>query len=230
MNTIKALLFDFGGTLDNDGRDWFTRLHGLAQTFGETMDRDAFKVHADDAGAFLATLDDTPRLTMEQTAHRLCQQIHRLATQARADGPLAWQPQAVVERFMAQAREYLHRNHPVLAELARRFRLGCISNNWGNAAGWCREFRFDEHFHTVIDSTVVGAAKPAEAIFTAALTALDLPASACAYVGDSYPADMVGAHQAGLKTIWLTRPDTPCPDDSIIDYRIEQLPDLLTLF
>ena len=42
MLDIKAILFDFGGTLDNDGTDWFTRLHQAITQRSGHMDRQKF--------------------------------------------------------------------------------------------------------------------------------------------------------------------------------------------
>jgi putative hydrolase of the HAD superfamily len=55
----------------------------------------------------------------------------------------------------------------------------------------------------VIDSRVVGCAKPNPAIYAIALDRLKLPASAVMMVGDSYERDIVPAHSLGMRAIWL---------------------------
>lgn len=55
----------------------------------------------------------------------------------------------------------------------------------------------------VIDSTVVGVAKPDPAIFTPALTALGVDAHEALYVGDTVHADVVGARAAGMQVVQL---------------------------
>lgn len=55
----------------------------------------------------------------------------------------------------------------------------------------------------VIDSALVGAAKPARAIFHAALARAQVRASSVVHVGDSVHADIEGAHGAGITPIHL---------------------------
>ena len=226
----KAILFDFGGTLDNDGTDWFTRLHRCVVASGEEVEWNAFQGHASAAADYITTLRDTCELTMDGIVQRLIDRIHTLMTAAESNGGPSWLPEQVASEFFVEAQGYLRRNRDVLTQLAQRFRLGCISNNWGNTQGWCRDAQLDQFFDTMIDSTVVGASKPNELIFQTALDDLKLPAHRCAYVGDKFEADIVGAAAAGLMSIWMTGPEPKqCPDPSLVDYRIETLDELLTI-
>jgi HAD superfamily hydrolase (TIGR01549 family) len=78
----------------------------------------------------------------------------------------------------------------------------------------------------VVDSHVVGVAKPDPAIFAPALDALGLPPARVAYVGDSVINDVVGARAAGLQPLHLD----PYDDHPGADYdRISSLADLLTI-
>ena len=230
MNGIEAIMFDFGGTLDNYGVDWFSRLHRIIAQQGCRIDRQQFQICADEAAGRICSLPDTPTLTMADTAGRLCEYAHAALARISSDGVLQWDPMAVAAEFMQESHRYLKHSRKVLEELSRRFRLGCISNNWGNTQGWCRDAQLDQFFDTMIDSTVVGASKPNELIFQTALDDLKLPAHRCAYVGDKFEADIVGAAAAGLMSIWMTGPEPKqCPDPSLVDHRIETLDELLTI-
>lgn len=55
----------------------------------------------------------------------------------------------------------------------------------------------------VVDSAIVGAAKPDPRIFEAALAAVSVPAAQVIHIGDSVSADVVGARAAGLRAIHL---------------------------
>jgi HAD superfamily hydrolase (TIGR01509 family) len=57
--------------------------------------------------------------------------------------------------------------------------------------------------------------KPATEPFERALSALDASAERAVYVGDSREADVVGAHRAGLRSVWTppNRPHEEYPDD-----------------
>lgn len=87
----------------------------------------------------------------------------------------------------------------VLAALSSRYRLGVISNGYADtqrprlaAAG------LTDYFETIAVSGELGWAKPDARIFSYALAALDVPAAAAIYVGDSLSHDLAGALAAGL--------------------------------
>ena len=78
----------------------------------------------------------------------------------------------------------------------------------------------------IVDSTIVGVAKPDPAIFSFALEVLDVKAESVAYVGDSYANDVVGARSAGMQPFLLD----PYDDHAGADYeRINAVSDLISL-
>ncbi len=78
----------------------------------------------------------------------------------------------------------------------------------------------------IVDSTIVGVAKPDPAIFTFALDVLDAKPESIAYVGDSYANDVVGARAAGMQPFLLD----PYDDHVGAEYpRIKAVGDLLDL-
>ena len=129
--------------------------------------------------------------------------------------------------FVADAEKSLHRNRQWLAALQANYRLGVISNNFGNTKGWCDDYALSPLLDVIVDSTVVGIKKPDGEIFRAALSELGVSADEAIYVGDTYLDDMVGAKSVGMWTAWLVgdQPDT-CQESSAADYQLSQLPDL----
>lgn len=83
------------------------------------------------------------------------------------------------------------------------YRLAVISNADGRVEGVLERVGLRDHFEFVMDSDVVGVAKPDPAIFHEGCRRLDLPAEACLYVGDLYPVDYLGARGAGLDAVLL---------------------------
>jgi putative hydrolase of the HAD superfamily len=65
----------------------------------------------------------------------------------------------------------------------------------------------------IVDSAVVGVAKPDPAVFAPALRALDVPAERCCYVGDTVTFDVAGARAAGMTCIHLDPLGTCAQDD-----------------
>lgn len=110
---------------------------------------------------------------------------------------------------------WCHPLHESIAALARLHRagvpIGIVSNASGQIEGTlanvgaCQvgERGAGVPVTCVIDSHIVGVAKPDPAIFTPALEALGLPADRVAYVGDSVVNDIGGARAAGLHPIQL---------------------------
>ena len=82
-----------------------------------------------------------------------------------------------------------------------------MSNNWGNTAGWCEQYQFNDLFEVMVDSERVGAMKPDARIFQAALEPLRLPTAQCVYVGDRFDCDVLGAQGVGMKSVWITNGD-----------------------
>ena len=76
----------------------------------------------------------------------------------------------------------------------------------------------------VVDSHVVGVAKPDPRIFAPALAALGTPPERVAYIGDSVTMDVNGARAAGLRPVLLD----PFDDHPWADHdRIVSLDELL---
>ena len=59
----------------------------------------------------------------------------------------------------------------------------------------------------LITSGELGVAKPDPAIFAAAAGAFGVSAASCLYVGDRLATDAVGGANAGMRGVWLARPD-----------------------
>ena len=122
----------------------------------------------------------------------------------------------------------------MLARLARRYRLGVITNFYGSAARLLAEEGLGPALTTVVDSAIAGVNKPDPAIFHLALQDLGLPPNRVVYVGDSYGQDIRPAKQAGLITVWLrndamSAPLPPDFDPSLADFEIQTLPELEAL-
>ena len=101
-----------------------------------------------------------------------------------------------------------------VAALGRLAALGLpmaiVSNSDGTAAIRLREDEICQvgpgpgvELHAIVDSGLVGVAKPDPAIFRIALEALGVDAARTIYVGDTPAADVVGARAAGIEPVLL---------------------------
>ncbi len=92
----------------------------------------------------------------------------------------------------------------VLRELrVRHIKVAALSNSEGHVADLLAEIGLAPLFDAIIDSAVVGVAKPERRIFDLTLEALGEPTPAIVvHVGDSWDADVQGALGAGWHAIW----------------------------
>src|SRR5262249_60634097 len=116
-------------------------------------------------------------------------------------------------RFVGFSLANLAGHPPCPRERARRYRLGVVSNFYGNLARVCDDAGIQSFFQVLVDSTEAGCLKPDPRIFQRALTALGVPASAATFVGDSLPRDMAGPGRAPPRPLPLAgaRPSPPRP-------------------
>jgi putative hydrolase of the HAD superfamily len=212
--TPTAVLFDFGGTLDADGIAWKARFFEACRREGLTRDPSVFDpvfYAVDDAlvGAV------PPTLTFEDTVLRLGEGLaRRLGSTDRSAGA------RIARRFLGDAFGTLARNTPLLARLRRRYRLGIVSNFYGNLGTVCHNAGVHELFEVIVDSACVGCAKPDPRIFQSALDALEVGPADAWFVGDSLQRDMAGARAIGMPHVWLAgaAPASAacCPADPIV--------------
>ena len=216
---VRALLLDFGGTLDADGVPWKERFRRLfareGVEAGERFDRAFYD--ADDAlvGAV------PPDLSFEETVVRLARGVAKRLGAPESAAPVA-------AAFLAGSRACLARSAAVLERLASRYRLGIVSNFYGNLESVCRETGLSPHLSAAIDSVVVRAEKPDRRIFEAALEALSARPEETVFVGDSLPRDMAGARALAMRHVWLRGGEGApcCPGDPVIG-TLAELPGVL---
>ncbi|MEO7064640.1 MAG: HAD-IA family hydrolase [Dokdonella sp.] len=99
---------------------------------------------------------------------------------------------------------------PALEAIAACLPVVSISN--GNAD--LQRIGLRHHFAHCISARECGVAKPAAAIFHDACARLGLAPENVLHVGDDALLDVIGAHDAGLRTAWLNRRGAHWPDDS----------------
>jgi putative hydrolase of the HAD superfamily len=85
--------------------------------------------------------------------------------------------------------------------------LGVLSNFDTRLYQVLTALELTDFFTSVTISTEVGAAKPSPHIFEAALHKHRVPPSAAWHIGDSYQEDYLGAKSAGMRALWLRRPE-----------------------
>jgi len=194
----KAILFDFGGTLDSDGEHWLDRFYALYRDLGLRIPLPEIKrafYHADG-------LCSSDSQVVSLGLRRLMKRHVRMQFEALglADDE---KEREMVEAFCTNSERFLRRNARLLRRISGRYRLGLVSNFYGNVAALCEEAGLVPALDVILDSALVGVSKPDPAIFRAALERLQLPPEEVICVGDSFERDMIPAQELGMKTIWL---------------------------
>jgi putative hydrolase of the HAD superfamily len=208
---VETLLFDFGGTLDADGIAWKERFHALYRDEGLEVPADVFQSSffaADDA--LIGRLP--PGTGLSGTVQALAARLEAELAQRRPGAGTAAVSRAggdddrgmrVASRFLSDAAATFARNRPVLEALRQRYRLGIVSNFYGNLQAVCDETGLASHFSALVDSHCVGVEKPDPAIFRAALDALRATPETTVFIGDSLRRDREGARRTGMRFIWV---------------------------
>lgn len=215
----RVVLFDFGGTLDARGIAWKDRVFRLCRAEGLGVAPEAFDplfYRVDDALEAAAS----PALAFGETVGRLAGGV---TAALNGDDAAAGR---IATRFVQDAVDHVREHAPLLARLAQHYRLGIVSNFYGNLAAVCDELGLAKWFSVVVDSRVVGCRKPDPRIFQTALAALDAAPDQAVFVGDSPSRDMAGARALGMAHVWLVgdvtpRPQACCPDDRVIGSLME---------
>ena len=195
---LKALLFDFGGTLafldfellarefSHEGR----KLDALALERAEYAGRAAIDRHLMSEGNSQATAAayelffrgwmtaaGIPEEEFRECAAKFGA-IHREATLWRVVQPATFE---ALEAFKSAG-----------------YKLAIVSNAEGQVEGDAKRFGLAPYFDVIIDSHIVGVAKPDPRIFQIALERLGAAPDEGKFTGDIYSIDVEGARAAGI--------------------------------
>jgi putative hydrolase of the HAD superfamily len=239
---IETLLFDFGGTLDANGVAWKERFYALYRAEGLDIAADTFE------SSFFAA-DDVlvgrlaPTTDLAGTVHALVANLeaelarrggsgHKIGrASGRNDGDRSVR---IASRFLLEASTAFERNRPVLAALRERYRLGVVSNFYGNLEAVCQGVGLASMFATLVDSHCVGAEKPDPAIFHAAFNKLGATPRTTVFVGDSLRRDREGARRTGMRFIWMApqgfrTAQAQASAEPPVEHWVTELRDLMTI-
>jgi len=97
---------------------------------------------------------------------------------------------------------------PTLAALGEKYNVIAVTNGNANLEAIGLRDLFDD----VVAAASVGAAKPARAIFDVAVEAGGADYHETLHVGDHPEVDVVGANEAGLRSVWVNRNGENWPD------------------
>ena len=224
-NRTKAVIFDFGGTLDTDGIHWFEKFWDVFSHFNSVITReslrdaylyaeDEMKVRIKPEFGLLKTLSTQVEL---QTEYFVSNSI----ISKEAEDYLSL---SVTTKCYNDVIDVINSNRKIVKDLSGKYKLGLVSNYYGNVKNVLLELGILNYFDTVIDSKEVNIYKPDERIFKTAIEELKVKEEDTIVIGDSYERDITPAKNIGCKTILLLKKSWYMPGDtSQADYKIDSL-------
>ena len=250
MVNLRALLFDFGGTLDGTAH-WLNRFLAHYRACGIAIERDQLDPAFDLATTrayrssekvskmgLRETIDFLLRIQMDHLGCRGPEHVGQRFQQLGPSGVVELRNR-IGAAFAHESLRGMKRSREVMMALKPRFGLGVVSNFYGNLDRVLAEGGMLELMDVTVDSSVIGIFKPDPRIFAPALAALrassrpdEIAPNEIAMVGDSPDKDCVPARRAGMKAIWLCNPpDRVAPPElgAFADLKINALDQLLKL-
>jgi HAD superfamily hydrolase (TIGR01549 family) len=155
------------------------------------------------------------RRSLDSARHERFRQLFARYGEQVAEEEAAAASECYREVFMAN-RQLVAGAHQLLTYLHTRVRIGIVTNNMlAEQTAKLAHLGIAHLVDALITSEEIGPAKPDPAIFIAALQRLDSTPAETVMVGDSWTADVLGATQLGIRTIWLNRNAVVCPDPAL---------------
>jgi 2-haloalkanoic acid dehalogenase type II len=239
MPRFDGLIFDLGGTLIYFNGDWpkvfaqaSTQLIQSLKAEGVNIEEESF------LGEFQARMSDyhserESEFIEYTTAYILRNMLAELGYPAIQESLI----QKALKTMYAVSQAHWHPEEDTLPtlEVLRKagYRLGMISNASDDAdvQALIDKAGVRPYFEVILTSAAVGIRKPNPRIFHMAIKRLGTSLGKAAMVGDTLGADILGANNAGMFSIWITRradvPDNRAHLDTIRpDAVIDTLSDL----
>jgi len=212
---MRAILFDFGGTLDFP-RHWLDRFVTHYQASGIAIERteldSAFGAATQKAYACNAMLRDYSLLQLvgflvelqfENLGMRDAVAPRRLRAEACSGCGIEELKIRIRDSFIAESAIGFAISRPLLRSFARRLKIGVVSNFYGNLDRVIADADLARSITVIADSGRLGFYKPDPRIFAAALAQLGMHPRDAVMVGDSIRKDCAPARAMGMATVWL---------------------------
>lgn len=225
MNRDKTIIFDYGATLDTNGIHWyhiFAKEHLKYNSFlSDTELRDAY-VYGERTIAKERSVDsihnfkDTLNIKIKLQYQYLLNNMMIKDDMCHVD--------EILSSCYELAKDNTAKVKDLLLKLKLTYKIGLVSNFYGNLEEVLSDFGIKECFDSIIESAIVGYSKPDKRLWTYALDTLETSPIDTIVIGDSYKKDIIPTKQLGCSTIWLkgmgyngNPTNTPFADEIITD-------------
>ncbi len=207
ISKIKGIIFDYGGTIDSNGKHWAEVLWDAYVDNEVPVSKEQFREAYVYAERYLAThpvieAEDNFFILLRKKIDLQVDYIINKGFLPENDKTKGYSL-AISTQCYTFVRVLIEKEKPLLGILKSRYPMVLVSNFYGNVQSVLSDFGLLDYFDDIIESAVVGVRKPDPAIFGLGVQSLDIPASSVVIIGDSYTKDIVPARSLGCHTIWL---------------------------
>ena len=213
ISSIRVALFDLGGTLIYDKDPWPPLYHRADLALIESLQSAGLHIEPSTffrghRGFLSLYYDRRGDDTEEETTAVLLKQL--LEEQGNLNVSNEVVASALRAMYAVTQSNWLIEEDaiPTLQILKKRgFGIGLISNAGDNENTQILIDKggFRPYLEFIISSAAFGKRKPHPAIFQSALDHFHAQANQAVMVGDLIETDILGSHQVGMKSIWITR-------------------------
>ena len=206
VSKIRAMIFDFGGTIGFDGAGF---AEGFAQVFtdlGYPIDRAGYEELSREAEASLPPEPRDLETWLPSRNRKRMEMLRRLGAPEAEIESLAMR---VSQRLLYYTRPYAYpETHFVLRSLKwAGYIVGVISNISPILPRVLDDLNLTPLLDFAVASATFGASKPDPSIFHEGLRLAKVPADAAVYVGDSLQADVQGSAAVGMIPVLIDHGD-----------------------
>ena len=192
---IKAVIFDYGGTLDTGGDHWSRVIYNAYRSAGVDIPQDRFIEAYIYAERVMGPLIESTQTFREILEAKIGVQVQFLGLTLTVDS------NDIVRRCYQTALNHCYESAQTIRSINKDVKRGLVSNFYGNLDAVLSEMGMEGLFDVVVDSGVVNIRKPDPAIFQLAIQALDVAPSETLVIGDSVEKDMIPARSLGCQVI-----------------------------
>ena len=228
----KTVFFDFFATLIFWTQPLHVTIRKIADRYQLRLDWSVY----DEARAILTEAyeaskpTDNIRDTIFRQLDACCTFLRKLGVREHIE-QIAWEVLQYEHALFSRNNATLYEDVlPTLDRLQQMDLKMAIISNWDTPLhAMVEELGLSPYFDVVVVShdQRVRSAKPDRSIFEYALNAVDVPAEEAVHVGDSFEADIIGAHAAGIRAILLDRKGMQTGRWGETIQTLHALPDLL---
>ena len=181
--TVSGLVFDFGGVIWDARRD---------------LAADLEREHGLEAGSIYRTLYDSDEWRQARVGKGEMALVRESAH--RRLEALAGRPLPPLHQVWSEAKGLIDQNVSVIRSLRPLYKTAVLSNAAGRVEARLVDLGLRGLFDVVVDSAVLGLAKPDHEIYRLTAQRLELPPAECLFVDDNEP-NVAAAREVGMAAL-----------------------------